>query len=274
MTTDNEFGSFHTKEALEISSQIESSFGQDNKNATDFKLLSSVRYDSNLVPIDEGVKNKEGKINEKSFFLVDLHWRRLQTAIKFFGWPIELPFDHFMNELRNAVEGLNLDAPYKLRVSIAKSGEMVVESTQVVPRENLFSGLTQDPPQYNIYIDTKYTIVGPFTSFKTTRRELYEAARDRNLPKNTNAFQEVVLFNSKDEVTEGSLTNVAFLRDGKWITPSVTSGCLSGVVRHYLLQNKHIEEGTISVASIAPGDKVLIFNGVIGVCSGVVVDKN
>lgn len=72
---------------------------------------------------------------------------------------------------------------------------------------------------------------------------------------------------------EGSITNVAIKRkrDGKWVTPLLSSGCLCGVMRHFLLRRNYIEEDIVLIKDVSIGDEMILFNGVMGVVRGRVV---
>ncbi|KAF5095542.1 hypothetical protein D0Z03_001812 [Geotrichum reessii] len=242
-----------------------------------FEIFSSIRYDPTLAApgmLQEALD--AGKdVPDACFFLLPAHHQRLQYAIDFFHWDIELPYDHFVGELRTAVRALDAFKSYKLRALVSKTGELTIEVTEVEPRGNLFSGLLRTPqtsdPHYTIYVDSESIMVGPFTSFKTTNRAVYSKSRDRSLPADGPKFQEVLLYNPRDEITEGSITNIALFRDGGWKTPPLGVGCLCGVTRNYLLSTKIVQEATIDRKSLQNGEQVLIFNGVIGVCRGTLV---
>lgn len=233
----------------------------------EFEILSTIRFDMTLAP----PPNASQEIPEECFFLVRLHHKRMEYTLQFFRWQIEIPFDHLLSELRAAVSGLDLTQAYKLRVLINKEGQLIVETSGVPPRLNLFSGLTINPgPEYVVFLDSDSIMVSPFTSFKTTYRAVYNASRNRTLQTGPHAppLQEVLLYNPRNELTEGSITNIAVYRDGGWKTPPLGVGCLCGVVRHYLLSKKVIQEKTISRRSLVDGECILLFNGIIGVCRG------
>lgn len=119
-----------------------------------------------------------------------------------------------------------------------------------------------------LFVDTQPTPPsGLFTSTKTTERTVYNAARERvGLPPlSTDA--DVLLYNADEHITETSASNVAFYRSHIWVTPPLSSGCLPGVMRRWLLQHKRIREaepGELTKATQRPGDWVLVFNSVRG----------
>jgi 4-amino-4-deoxychorismate lyase len=99
---------------------------------------------------------------------------------------------------------------------------------KLISSANTTSISSNTPPKpWNVHIDTVATPSTMHTSFKTTMRQHYSAARARCIPPSANdmdgksQMHEVLLFNSADEITEGSITSVYFYRGGKWVTPPV-----------------------------------------------------
>lgn len=130
-------------------------------------------------------------------------------------------------------------------------------------------GLQNTPagPIWSIRIDTQPTPSSVFTATKTTRRKHYDAARSRAhlLPLlQATAAEDVLLYNTEGEVTESSISNVALYRDGKWLTPPLSTGCLKGVIRRWLLEHGLVEEAVLSKDTIQAGDWILLSNAVSG----------
>ncbi len=129
---------------------------------------------------------------------------------------------------------------------------------------------TPPGPIWTVRIDTQPTPSSVFTATKTTRREHYDAARSRAnlLPLlQATATEDVLLYNTEGEVTESSASNVALYRGGKWLTPPLSTGCLRGVIRRWLLEHDLVieaEKGDLMKDTIKAGDWVLLSNGVSG----------
>ncbi len=123
---------------------------------------------------------------------------------------------------------------------------------------------TQYAPILSVYLDTAPTPISEFTSNKTTRRDHYDQARERAEIKSLDAAEEVVLYNETGEVTEGSLRNIAVYRDGSWVTPPLSSGCLGGIVRAWLLKHGRVKEARIMKEELKEGEWVLTANAVEG----------
>ncbi len=71
----------------------------------------------------------------------------------------------------------------------------------------------------------------PWLQVKTTQRMLYEQMRGA-LPA---GVDEWIFLNERDEVCEGTITNIFVERDGRLLTPPLRSGLLPGVLRESLL---------------------------------------
>lgn len=117
-------------------------------------------------------------------------------------------------------------------------------------------------PVLTVSLDTQPTTSSPFTSFKTTSRAHYDAARSRVGIISRTDPREVILYNDRGEITEGSFRNVSFWRGGKWVTPPGETGCLPGTVRRWLMENGLLHEQVIKKDDIKPGEWVMMSNGV------------
>ena len=117
-------------------------------------------------------------------------------------------------------------------------------------------------PVLKVSLDTQPTPSSPFTSFKTTSRAHYDAARERVGIKDRKEPREVILYNEEGEITESSLRNVSFWRNGIWVSPPDSSGGLPGTVRRHLMDIGLLREGVIRKEDIQPGEWVMMSNGV------------
>ena len=77
--------------------------------------------------------------------------------------------------------------------------------------------------------------------------------------------EDVILVNERNEVTETTISNLAVLRGGKWITPPLFSGLLPGVMRAAMLEEGLLVEGVIGLDDLIPGEVIRCFNSVRGI---------
>ncbi|RLV96026.1 Aminodeoxychorismate lyase [Spathaspora sp. JA1] len=251
---------------------IQANFPNEPPN---FQILSTIRYDPNLT---DPTPTTYSEITPDNLFLLPEHIERLKFTLQYFHLQFNTTIDYEINQdylFQHIVQALensqkSVTNPYKIRGLFDLDGRATIEIHDTPVRENLLDGLDSDPT-YSLYIDSQATLISPFTSFKTTKRDVYTKAR-QSLPGLTNK-EEVILYNTQNHVMEGSITNIAIKRnsDGKWITPLLSSGCLCGVTRHFLLRKGFIEEDVITIEMLSPGMEVLLFNGIVGVVKGVII---
>lgn len=265
------------------------------------EILSTVRFDPKLVK----TKPKSAyDLTSDMLFLWDLHMSRLQKSLDFFRRygnikPQEIDVEEDPNKLKpeeqfwldgerividkNIIFGyikqafidgeVSTEKSLKLRLLVKINGEVTIECHPTPERPNLMIGLTENYPEellYDIYVDRTPVVVSPFTSFKTTKRDVYNAARNRALP-GKSALEEVLLVNSTHELMEGSIFNVAIeSEDGNLLTPELDSGCLCGVTRQKLILDGIIHTSEIMDFDLLEGHEVYLFNGIVGVAKGII----
>ncbi|SCU98619.1 LAMI_0F15544g1_1 [Lachancea mirantina] len=252
------------------------------------------------------------KIFYNRFLLLGEHFKRLNLALEFFGWNFHVPLQLLLEKLVQALPSdhahdddspaakmrimLSEPSKYKMRVLLSSSGKMRIEAhplaapklppqhpSQYFINEVLSGFLPEGPNIWNVYIDSKPMPISPFTTFKTTKRDHYTEARNRlsemaQKDGNSLSNSEILVYNSAFELMEGTITNVALFRqnDGQqyyYATPLLSSGCLCGVMRYYLLKKKLICEESLDVRDLKDGDVVLLFNGVMGCVKGLIKTK-
>ncbi|MDX9928765.1 MAG: aminotransferase class IV [Bacteroidales bacterium] len=70
-----------------------------------------------------------------------------------------------------------------------------------------------------------------------------------------------ILIVSEGMVTDTSYCNVAFERDGRWVTPAAP--LLKGTMRQYLLDEGIVEEGEISLSDYMSCSAIRLFNAMV-----------
>lgn len=208
-----------------------------------YQLLETTVYDSKL----QGTKR---------YYLFDSHVERMRTASLLHGFVFP-GREYIENELDKITRPF--DGKGRLRWTMDRVGNI----------EGTVSELKIDSSvQWIVYIDEKPTETHTkFVTCKTTERKLYNVSRERlRILEN----EDVLLWNENGFVTESSVCNVAFYRNGRWTTPRLSHGLLNGVMRRELLEKKFIFEGDISVGSIQHMEKIMLFNSLRHVFTGTV----
>jgi para-aminobenzoate synthetase/4-amino-4-deoxychorismate lyase len=99
----------------------------------------------------------------------------------------------------------------------------------------------------------------PLLRHKTTSRALYDTARHEQPH-----MDDVLLWNERGEVTEGTIANVVAEIDGARVTPPVTCGLLPGVYRAELLDAGEIRERVVTTEELKNASRLWLINSLRG----------
>lgn len=248
------------------------------------------------------------------FLLLGEHFKRLNLSLEFFKWGFQVPIDLLLenlvraipeyHEVENIQEKMRLLIDvrncYKMRVLIYDNGKMRVEAHPIsLPSpsnsltsltfsttnyfiSNILGGFIPNTPStWDVFVDTEPTKISPFTTFKTTYRQPYSAARQRMTQLaekyGTNKKCEILVYNDTFQLMEGSISSVAIISyknddptQFRFITPTLASGCLCGTMRRYLLKKGLIDEQPIDVRDLCDGEQIILLNGVMGCVKGTI----
>ena len=61
-------------------------------------------------------------------------------------------------------------------------------------------------------------------------------------------FFDLIFLNERDELCEGSRSNIYIKKDGDWVTPPLDCGLLGGVMRQHLLNTRQVREAVLTRA--------------------------
>jgi branched-subunit amino acid aminotransferase/4-amino-4-deoxychorismate lyase len=73
-------------------------------------------------------------------------------------------------------------------------------------------------------------------------------------------FDDALIFNSHNELTETAISNIALLIDNRWVTPPITAGLLPGVMRAVAIERCDISVASIHISDIAECEAALLLN--------------
>lgn len=273
----------------------------------EFKLFTSMRFDWALastpaeIPRDVGWNSKTAS----PFYMLDFHRDRMLRSAEFWGWTHAVDTikgDDGLARLREFLkdslqqagkwEGPEQQEPLRLKILLAQDGHLSLEFSPVpkASLHNLFPEQLPPPdsksgleplPVYDVYLDSATTSPSEFTHYKTTRREVYDSARERLGIKPTDVTKEVLIVDGEtDVIMEGSLTTPYFWRGGRWVTPPVSDNCCSngeawtgyggqaGTTRRWSLARFLVLQGAVKASEIEDGEAVWLSNGVRGFVFG------
>lgn len=187
------------------------------------------------------------------FQFLPMHLARMQSSASYFGFP----FDQCEITSRLTAEA-SLCEPgqlYRMRLLLDERGNLTVSRTNHIPDSSVLKG--------RIRLSSKRTLsTDIFLRHKTTNRELY----DWNYAKcRASGLDDVIFMNEKDEVTEGTISNIFIKKGGRLLTPPLHCGVLPGIYRRYVLESDPAsEEVVLTVQDLESADSIFLCNSLRG----------
>jgi para-aminobenzoate synthetase/4-amino-4-deoxychorismate lyase len=182
------------------------------------------------------------------YWLLEGHLQRLGEAAAYFDVPLSIPA--VQNALAELAASLS-PRPYKVRLLVERDGCVRVEATPLepMPTRPLQVALAPEP------VDP----ADPFLYHKTTHRRVYERALAARP-----GYDDVLLWNTRGELTESTRANLVVRLHGRLYTPPVDCGLLPGVLRAALLAEGVIHERILTPADLARSEGIWLINSVRG----------
>jgi branched-subunit amino acid aminotransferase/4-amino-4-deoxychorismate lyase len=186
--------------------------------------------------IFETMRTESGRVAE-----FGRHMRRALSASQALG--IRMPDEE---SIRIAVQSVIKDNPYpigRLRISIGNSGLVVTHDEYLESTEGGY--LTFSP----------HTSKAKGEQFKTyPYDEHYEIVDEAR----AHGFDDAIIFNSANNVTETGLSNIAFLIDGLWVTPPITAGILPGIMRAIAVERCGVQVRNIHITEVPLAQEIVL----------------
>lgn len=177
---------------------------------------------------------------EEGFFLLERHIGRMMDSAEYFDFPFSE--DGLRKMLRQLIESANEIKRVKLILN--SQGNFSGEARDFQPDDVVFKAcLAKEPVDSN----------NRFLFHKTTNRDVYEQAM-------IEGYDDVLLFNENDELTEFTIGNLVVKMDGELFTPPIECGLLAGTFRAELLASGEVKERVIPVADLGKCEAVFLVN--------------
>ena len=160
---------------------------------------------------------------DHSVQFADLHLARMGRTAMALGFRFDADI------ALSLLHGLASLQPLRCRLALS-AGAMTLTTAPVPPTGSRWRvGIAAE----------RLTSADPWLGHKTTQRALYDKARAA-LP---DGQDEWLFLNERDEVCEGSITNIfVTMADGTRVTPRQSCGLLPGILRQTLLADGYVEQ--------------------------------
>ena len=198
-------------------------------------------------------------IRDRKLFLWAKHWRRLQNNAAKLGIDIS---EHSETEVRSELDQLireeDLDQG-RSRITFAEvspsrmwggSGERRTELLINTGPKRLLPDhlkLTLSPHLVN----STSPLAGVKSCNYLDQLMAYDEARGRG-------FDEAIRLNEKGDVTSACMANVFWETGGKLFTPSLSTGCLAGTTREFVIENFDCGEAEKGIETLESAERIFL----------------
>lgn len=191
------------------------------------------------------------------------HYARISASAKVLHMQLPNYFTQaFFTRILNEMVQKNEQDNLRFRVVVYRAGEglyapqtneagVFITCSKVMPTNSLsiIDNMT-------IYSENKKAL-GSLANIKSCNALLYVLA---SLYAKENNAQEAVILNTENKLCEAISANIFIIKNNKITTPPLSAGCVAGVVRSKILENRDVQENTISVEDLREAEAVFLTN--------------
>lgn len=183
---------------------------------------------------------------ESGFVRVGKHLARMERSARALG----LPFD--AGRAIATLDQVAGSTSLRCRLTMDISGGFGVTT----------GALADNPSVWRVAVsNTRLAASDIWLQHKTTQRDVYDRARAA-LPE---GVDEWLFLNERDEVCEGTITNIFLdMPDGRCLTPPLSSGLLPGILREDLLENNKVSEAVLTMTDLQSAERFWMGNSLRG----------
>ena len=184
-----------------------------------------------------------GRVHQGKLLFLEEHMKRLQESSRYFDYPFNK--EKVKKQVEDLCQSLDFDTDYRLKMSLAKDGELTFEHNQL-------TGLADDFCQARL-VEQTYPLDSPYTYFKTSYR-----------PHISLGPHEQIYYNQKKELLETSIGNLVLKIKDQLYTPPVHLGLLNGIYRQSLIANNQVTEKVLTLEDLKQAQAIYGCNAVRG----------
>ena len=184
-----------------------------------------------------------GRIHRGKLLFLKEHLNRLQESSRYFSYPFNK--EEGQNQVGDLCQSLDFDTDYRLKMSLAKNGELTFEHNQLTGLADVFCQAR--------LVEQTHPLDSPYTYFKTSYR-----------PHISLEPHEQIYYNQKKELLETSIGNLVLKIEDQLYTPPVHLGLLNGIYRQSLIANNQVTERVLTLDNLKQAQAIYGCNAVRG----------
>ncbi len=177
---------------------------------------------------------------QEGYFLLEKHIARIADSAAYFDFVFsESKLASVLKKMENKFKSAQ-----RLRILLDRSGNFTCETKDFTEENKILKVKLADEA-----INSSNS----FYFHKTTNRDMYPAS---------NEFDDILLYNENDEVTEFTIGNLVVRINGELVTPPISCGLLAGTFRAHLLESIQIKERIIHKNELHICEEIFLVNSV------------
>jgi 4-amino-4-deoxychorismate lyase len=162
-----------------------------------------------------------------------------------------LRFKFEIKKIRDQVFKIKSENRLRCRLTLSISGETNLSTSILNPNPEAWTLLLSD---------SILSSSDPWLLHKSSNRALYDTERAK-LP---DGIDEFIYLNERNEVCEGTITNIFVKKSSHWFTPPLSSGCLPGVLRRKKIEEGSCKVGIVTYSDLQEAEKITVGNALRG----------
>lgn len=199
-------------------------------------------------------------------FLFELHWKRLSNHAGRLGIDIAGLSGEVIKDWLSELIAENAVSNGRARITFIDSSPAAFWFGEHQERASVLMNTAPPrdrPSQFRLSLsDHTVNSASPLSGIKSCNYldPLMSLEKARSL-----GFDEAIRLNERGEVVSGCMANVFWSAGGKLFTPSLTTGCLPGTTREFILQNTDCKEVVAGIEELRGAEQIFLSSAGIGV---------
>ena len=216
------------------------------------------------------------KLMDNTILLANYHFERLFASLQLlqFDVPNYLTADYLQHQIVEVAKKNYHNKLARVRLTVYRGDgglydpenhfpNYLIQTWDLNPANNLLNenGLVVD-----VFTDA-IKVCDTYSHVKSNNYLCYAMAA---LWAKKNHLNDAILLNPYNRLADATIANIFIVTNGIIKTPSLSEGCVNGVMRRYLLTQMHVEnipveETKISVEELLQANEIFLTNGIYGI---------
>ena len=215
------------------------------------------------------------RVVDEKIHLHQYHFERLFSGLELLQFEIPKLFttEKLTEEILNLCKKNKCEHLARARLSVFRGNGGLYDNDKTLqyaiecwPLNDTYDKLNENGLVIDIYQGAKKSC-DAFSNLKSANFLPYNMAA---LYAKENKLNDCLVLNSKGNIADSTIANFFIIKNGVVFTPSLSEGCISGVMRRFLIEKLHstdyeLREEALTIKNLEEADEVFLTNAVKGI---------